>query len=85
VETTFEVTADALHKIGRQYLNAVNEAGHIYRYIAAAKGSDTFVVEVSTDEAPDPELPFELFFILGRSRASASPSRRSLPSFPASS
>jgi hypothetical protein len=65
VETTFDVTTDALHKIGRQYLNAVNEAGHIYRYVAAAKGSDTFVVEVSTDEAPDPQLPFELFFILG--------------------
>lgn len=65
VEPSFDVTSDVLTKIGRQYLNAASEAGRIYRYVAAAKGENAFVVEVSTDEAPDPQLPLELFFILG--------------------
>jgi hypothetical protein len=65
VKTEFDVTSTVLHNIGRQYLTAVTEAGRIYRHIASAKGEDAFVVEVSTDEAPDPQLPFELFFILG--------------------
>jgi hypothetical protein len=65
LEPTYEVTPAALTKIGRHYANAVAEAGRIYRHIAAAKGENAFVVEVSTDEAADPQLPFELFFILG--------------------
>jgi tagaturonate epimerase len=65
IDAAFDVTSAVLERIGRQYLNAVSEAGRTYRHIVAAKGEDTFVVEVSTDEAPDPQLPFELFFILG--------------------
>ncbi len=65
VEAAFDVTPGVLERIGRQYVNAVSEAGRTYRHIASAKGEGTFVVEVSTDEAPDPQLPFELFFILG--------------------
>lgn len=64
VKSTFEVTESVLQKIGRQYLYAVSEAGRTYRHIAAAKGADNFVTEVSVDEASDPQLPFELFFIL---------------------
>ncbi|MGD0674708.1 MAG: tagaturonate epimerase family protein [Polyangiaceae bacterium] len=62
--TTFEVTEGALEAIGRQYLCAVTEAGRIYRHIAAAKGSENFVTEVSVDEATGPQTPLELFFIL---------------------
>jgi tagaturonate epimerase len=65
VPTTFEVTDALLEKIGRTYLKAVTEAGKTYRHVAAAKGEDQFVTEVSTDEAREPQLPVELFFILG--------------------
>jgi hypothetical protein len=64
VEQTFDVTDAVLEKIARNYLYAINEAGRIYRHVAAAKGADNFVPEVSTDEANDPQQPFELFFIL---------------------
>jgi hypothetical protein len=65
VDQAFEVTDSVLERIGRQYLYAVSEAGRTYRHIAASKGADNFVTEVSVDEATDPQLPFELFFILG--------------------
>ncbi len=65
IDTAFEVTDAALEKIGRQYLRAVEEAARTYRHVAEAKGADNFVTEVSTDEAAEPQLPFELFFILG--------------------
>lgn len=65
IDTPFEVTDAVLEKIGRQYLHAVSEAGRTYRHVAAAKGADAFVTEVSVDEAADSQRPFELFFILG--------------------
>jgi hypothetical protein len=65
VEARFDVTDSVLENIGRQYLFAVSEAGRTYRHVAAAKGREHFVTEVSIDEAMDPQLPFELFFILG--------------------
>jgi hypothetical protein len=65
VEATFEVTDAVLERIGRSYLRAVTEAGRTYRHVAAAKGEGAFIAEVSTDEASEPQLPFELFFILG--------------------
>ncbi len=65
IDTTFEVTDAVLEKIGRHYLYAVSEAGRTYRHIAAAKGADNFVTEVSADETTEPQVPLELFFILG--------------------
>jgi hypothetical protein len=65
VEATFEVTDAVLERIGRHYLHAVSEAGRTYRHIVAAKGVDNFVTEVSADETTEPQLPVELFFILG--------------------
>lgn len=64
VDGTFTVTDAVLENIGRRYLYAVTEAGKTWRHVAAAKGPDGFVTEVSTDEAMEPQLPFELFFIL---------------------
>ena len=65
VATSFDVTNETLERIGRQYLYAVSEAGRTYRHIAAAKGEDNFITEVSVDEATEAQLPFELFFVLG--------------------
>ena len=64
VDAAFEVTDAVLEKIGRTYLYAVMEAGRTYRHILAAKGEGSFIPEVSTDEATEPQLPFELYFIL---------------------
>jgi hypothetical protein len=64
VRTTTKVTEADLLAIGRKYLYAVQEAGRIYRHIAAKKGIDQFVAEVSTDEANEPQTPAQLFFIL---------------------
>jgi hypothetical protein len=65
VDASFEVTDAVLEKIGRTYLHAVMEAGRTYRHVVAAKGADNIIPEVSTDEAMEPQLPFELYFILG--------------------
>ncbi len=65
LDAAFEVTDAILERIARQYVFAVSEAGRTYRHIAAAKGADAFVTEVSVDEATDPQVPLELFFILG--------------------
>ncbi len=65
LNVAYSVTDAVLEKIGRRYAYAASEAGRTYRHIAAAKGADAFVTEVSVDEAAEPQLPFELFFILG--------------------
>jgi hypothetical protein len=65
VDGSFSVTDAVLENIGRRYLYAVSEAGRTWRHVAEKKGADGFVTEVSVDEAMEPQLPFELFFILG--------------------
>jgi hypothetical protein len=64
VDRAFEVTDAVLERIGRTYLYAVMEASRIYRHVASAKGERNFIAEVSTDEATEPQLPVELYFIL---------------------
>jgi hypothetical protein len=51
-------------RIAGKYLKAVQDAGAIYRKIAAAKGEDTFITEVSMDETDSPQTPPELLLIL---------------------
>src|SRR2546423_1554121 len=58
------VTEAVREGIARNSLYAVMEGGRISRHVAAAKGAENFVPEVSTDEATEPQQPFELFFIL---------------------
>lgn len=47
-----------------KYLRAIEEAGRIYRHVAAAKGVETFITEVSMDETGLPQTPSELLVIL---------------------
>jgi hypothetical protein len=51
-------------RIAGKYLAATQEAGRIYRRIAAAKGEGNFVTEVSMDETDSPQTPAELLLIL---------------------
>src|SRR5215212_4395969 len=65
IEEQFEITEDKLRDIANKFLLAAIEAGNLYRRIAAGKGEDNFIAEVSMDEVNDPQTPVELFFILG--------------------
>ena len=64
IEEPFKVDEALLRTIASRYLSAAQEAGRIYAHIAAAKGADNFVTEVSMDEVEEPQTPVELFFIL---------------------
>jgi hypothetical protein len=60
----FHTTRAAVDQIAGKYLRAVQEAGRIYRHIAAAKGEGRFITEVSMDETDRPQTPPELLIIL---------------------
>jgi len=64
ISGSLDVTAARVEGIARKYLFAVQEAGKVYRYIAAAKGGEPFVAEASMDETDAPQTPVELLFIL---------------------
>lgn len=64
LNNALEVRKESIVSVGKKYLNAVKEAGKIYRYIASRKGRDNFITEVSTDETNTPQMPVELFFVL---------------------
>ena len=64
IDKPFETTRADVERIAGKYLRAVQEAGRIYRHIAAAKGEGTFITEVSMDETDSPQTPPELLVIL---------------------
>ena len=53
-----------VERIAVKYLKAVQDAGAIYRKIAAAKGAENVIAEVSMDETDSPQTPPELLLIL---------------------
>jgi tagaturonate epimerase len=58
------INVESVRKIAGRYLRATEEAGRIYRKIEAAKGTGTFITEVSMDETDAPQTPEELLVIL---------------------
>jgi tagaturonate epimerase len=60
----FQTTRAEVERIAGKFLLAVQEAGKVYRYIAAKKGGAGFVPEVSMDETDSPQTPPELLVIL---------------------
>ena len=64
IDAPFQTTRADVERIAGKYLLAVQEAGRIYRHIAAAKGEGTFITEVSMDETDSPQTPPELLVIL---------------------
>mgnify|MGYP002631061299 CR=1 FL=1 len=75
--TLSEVT---LRATAEKFLLAAEEAGRIYRHIAAAKGHD-FVTEVSVDETDMPQTPVELFLILAMLAQEKVPAQTIAPKF----
>ena len=78
---SFYVDRSLLESIARTYLFAVQEAGRIYRHIAAKKGADNFVTEVSMDEVDAPQTPIEIFFILNALSQENIPAQTIAPKF----
>ncbi len=70
-----------LASIARRYLQAVREAGKVYRRITDRKGVGAFIPEVSFDEAETPQTPAELFFILAAIAREGIPIQTIAPKF----
>lgn len=60
----FTTTLADVERVASKYLLAVQDAGAIYRHIAAAKGENKIIAEVSMDETDLPQTPPELLIIL---------------------
>jgi tagaturonate epimerase len=61
---TLRASRQTAEDVARKYLEAVREAGRIYRYIAERKGAGKFISEISMDETDAPQTPLELLIIL---------------------
>ena len=64
IATPFTTTRADVQRIAEKFLLAVQDAGKIYRHIAAQKGEDKIIAEVSMDETDSPQTPPELLVIL---------------------
>lgn len=64
ISSPLTITQQDVERVAAKYLLAVQDAGKIYRYIAAAKGESNFIAEVSMDETDAPQTPPELLIIL---------------------
>ena len=64
IATPFQTTRTEIERIAGKFLLAVQDAGKIYRHIAAKKGEDRIIAEVSMDETDAPQTPPELLVIL---------------------
>ena len=81
IQDPFKVDRDLLEMLAGKYLFAAQEAGRIYRHIAARKGADNFVTEVSMDEVDAPQTPIEIFFILSALAQEQVPAQTIAPKF----
>jgi hypothetical protein len=81
IDEPFQVTTEQAGKAACKYLFAVNEAGEIYRHIAARKPDGNFVTEVSMDETDSPQTPPELLLILAAIADAGIPIQTIAPKF----
>lgn len=81
IDAPLTITREQIEAIARKYLLAVQEAGRIYRHIAAAKGEGNFVTEVSMDETDQPQTPVEMLFILAAIADEKIPAQTVAPKF----
>src|SRR5438132_5718664 len=76
-----ETTRAEIETTAGNYLNAVQEAGRIYRHISTAKGEGQFITEVSMDETDSPQTPPELLVILAAIADEEIPAQTIAPKF----
>ena len=77
----FQTTRAEIESLAAKYLKAAQEAGRIYRHIAAAKGEGQFITEVSMDETDSPQTPPELLVILAAIAGERIPAQTIAPKF----
>jgi tagaturonate epimerase len=77
----FETTRAGIERIANKFLNAVQEAGRLYRHIAGQKGAGKFITEVSMDETDSPQTPPELLVILAAIADEKIPAQTVAPKF----
>ncbi|MDP6524965.1 MAG: tagaturonate epimerase family protein [Kiritimatiellia bacterium] len=75
------VTGEKIRHVAEEFLLAVQEAGKIYRHIEGAKGTGTFVTEVSMDETDEPQTPEDMMLILAAIADEGIPSQTIAPKF----
>src|SRR6476660_2962456 len=81
LDSPFATVPSNVERIAAKYLKAVQDAGAIYRKIAAAKGEGAFVTEVSMDETDVPQTPPELLLILAALAQEGVPVQTIAPKF----
>ena len=81
IAAPFETTRAEIERIANKFLNAVQEAGRLYRHIAAQKGAGKFITEVSMDETDSPQTPPELLVILAAIADEKIPAQTVAPKF----
>ena len=64
IDQPFTIAREAVASVAGKYLAAVQQAGAIYRHVAAERGTRGFITEVSMDETDSPQTPPELLVIL---------------------
>jgi hypothetical protein len=64
IQAPMHITDPALLDFAQKYLHAISEAGNVYRYIVDRKGAESFIPEISFDEAQNPQTPVEMLLIL---------------------
>ena len=64
ISEKYEVTESYLSEAADKYLLAIQNVAKIYNHIAAKKGKNNFIPEVSMDECDKAQTPLDLFFIL---------------------
>ncbi len=81
LKTAITVSEKEALAITEKYLLAVQEAGHLYRHILAAKGEGNFIAEVSMDETDLPQTPVDMLFILAAIADEGIPAQTIAPKF----
>ncbi|WP_372776092.1 tagaturonate epimerase family protein [Mangrovibacterium sp.] len=81
LEESIVITDDLLKKVAGKFLEAVKEAGKIYRHIESVKGKGKFITEVSMDEVDSPQTPVDMFFIMKMIADAGIPAQTFAPKF----
>ena len=74
-----QITEELMRATAATFLWPMQEAGRIYRHIAAKKDPGSFIAEVSVDETDLPQTPAELLLILAMIAAEGIPAQTIAP------
>jgi len=81
IDAPVAMSRETTARVARHYLDAVKDAGQLYRLIVAHRGAGTFLTEVSMDETDAPQTPSELLVILAALADEGIPVRTIAPRF----